>query len=154
MLATRYASENVPSTVVVGEVADGDVDPLGARLGLQLGDHRLREVDPVHGTPRAASGKAIRPVPMPSSSAEPPCACSTRKSTIGSTTSGLSWYAYRSSKRSATSGPKWSTGHHERSTRTALTLYSGVPISGSPTSCVSQFTFCSAKWSDIQTSPG
>ena len=40
------------------------------------------------------------------------------------------------------------------STRTALTLYSGVPMSGSPTSCVSQFTFCSAKWSAIQTSPG
>ncbi len=40
------------------------------------------------------------------------------------------------------------------STRTALTLYSGVPMSGSPTSCVSQFTFCSAKWSAIQTRPG
>src|SRR5688500_1936386 len=40
------------------------------------------------------------------------------------------------------------------STRTALTLNSGVPISGSPTSCVSQFTFCSAKCSAIQTRPG
>ena len=40
------------------------------------------------------------------------------------------------------------------STRTALTLNSGVPISESPTSCVSQFTFCSAKWSAIQTRPG
>ena len=41
-----------------------------------------------------------------------------------------------------------------RSSRTAETLYSGVPISESPTSCVSQFTFASAKWSAIQTSPG
>ena len=40
------------------------------------------------------------------------------------------------------------------STRTAETLNSGVPMSGSPTSCVSQFTFCSAKWSAIQTRPG
>ena len=40
------------------------------------------------------------------------------------------------------------------STLTALVLYSGVPMSGSPTSCVSQFTFASAKWSAIQTSPG
>ena len=40
------------------------------------------------------------------------------------------------------------------STRTADTLYSGVPISGSPTSCVSQFTFACAKWSAIQTRPG
>ena len=27
-------------------------------------------------------------------------------------------------------------------------------MSGSPTSCVSQLTFCSAKWSAIHTSPG
>ena len=40
------------------------------------------------------------------------------------------------------------------STRTAETLYSGVPISGSPTSCVSQFTFACAKWRAIQTRPG
>ena len=43
---------------------------------------------------------------------------------------------------------------HTRSIRTAQTLYSGVPISGSPTSCVSQLTFACAKWSAIQTSPG
>ncbi len=40
------------------------------------------------------------------------------------------------------------------STRTAEILYSGVPISGSPTSCVSQFTFAPSKWSAIQTRPG
>ena len=40
------------------------------------------------------------------------------------------------------------------STRTALVLYSGVPMRGSPTSCVSQLTFASAKWSAIQTRPG
>ena len=40
------------------------------------------------------------------------------------------------------------------STLTALILYSGVPMSGSPTSCVSQFTFAPSKWSAIQTSPG
>ena len=44
--------------------------------------------------------------------------------------------------------------HQRASTRTALTLYSGVPMSGSPTSCVSQLTFACAKWSDIQTRPG
>ena len=43
---------------------------------------------------------------------------------------------------------------NSRSSRTAETLYSGVPISESPTSCVSQFTFASAKWSAIQTRPG
>ena len=39
--------------------------------------------------------------------------------------------------------PEVILGHarYLRSTRTALTLYSGVPISGSPTSCVSQLTF-------------
>ena len=42
----------------------------------------------------------------------------------------------------------------EPSTRTAEILYSGVPISGSPTSCVSQFTLAPSKWSAIQTSPG
>ena len=41
-----------------------------------------------------------------------------------------------------------------RSTLTADVLYSGVPMSGSPTSCVSQFTFASAKWRAIQTRPG
>ena len=41
-----------------------------------------------------------------------------------------------------------------RSSRTAETLYSGVPISGSPTSCVSQLTRASAKCSAIQTRPG
>lgn len=40
------------------------------------------------------------------------------------------------------------------SIRTAETLYSGVPISESPTSWVSQFTLASAKWRAIQTSPG
>ena len=43
---------------------------------------------------------------------------------------------------------------HSASTRTADTLYSGVPISGSPTSWRSQFTFACAKWSAIQTRPG
>ena len=40
------------------------------------------------------------------------------------------------------------------SMRTADTLYSGVPIRESPTSCVSQFTFAWAKWRAIHTSPG
>src|SRR5262249_20879661 len=44
--------------------------------------------------------------------------------------------------------------HAARSTRTALTLYSGVPMRESPTSWVSQLTFCSAKCSAIHTRPG
>jgi hypothetical protein len=43
---------------------------------------------PCTGTPRRRSGMAIRPVPMPSSSAAPLPASSARKSTTGSTTTG------------------------------------------------------------------
>ena len=48
MLATRYATENVPVDRRRGEVADRDADLLGAGLRPQPRDHRLREVDPVH----------------------------------------------------------------------------------------------------------
>ena len=40
---------------------------------------------PETGTPRRASGRAIRPVPTPSSSARPASASAARKSTVGST---------------------------------------------------------------------
>ena len=43
---------------------------------------------PVTGTPRSASGTATRPVPMASSSARPPPASSTSRSTVGPRTSG------------------------------------------------------------------
>ena len=43
---------------------------------------------PCTGTPRAASGTAIRPVPIPSSSARPLAASSASRSTAGPTTAG------------------------------------------------------------------
>ena len=58
----------------VGGVVEAEV----VRHGLQ----------PVTGTPRAASGRATRPVPTANSSARPPSAATTRRSTVGPRTSG------------------------------------------------------------------
>ena len=44
---------------------------------------------PLTGTPRAASGAAIRPVPTANSSTGPPSASSSRTSTAGFTASGV-----------------------------------------------------------------
>ncbi len=63
----------------------------------------------------------------------------------GSTTSGASDVTYEAAGRTAV---------RIGSTLTAHTLYSGVPISGSPTSWVSQFTLACAKCNAIQTRPG
>ena len=61
---------------------------------------------PCTGTPRCASGTAIRPVPIASSSARPSPASSTSRSTTGSTRSGLNISGYDSSYRAATGSSK------------------------------------------------
>ena len=58
----------------VGHVADRDGDRVAARLGAQLLDHRGRRVDAVHlDAARRERERRPGPVPMPSSSARPPC---------------------------------------------------------------------------------
>ena len=47
MLKTKYATENVPSTLRRREVADRHADRVAARLAAQAGNHRPRQVDPV-----------------------------------------------------------------------------------------------------------
>jgi hypothetical protein len=62
---------------------------------------------PWTGTPRCASGSAIRPVPIPSSRARPLPTIAVRKSTAGSTTVGSNISAADSSYRAATRSSKW-----------------------------------------------
>src|SRR5215467_13113447 len=69
VLNTRYATENVPSTLVVAKspIVTPTASPPGlARSRATIARDRSM---PWTGTPRRASGKAIRPVPTPSSSA-------------------------------------------------------------------------------------
>src|SRR3954451_24940876 len=61
---------------------------------------------PCTGTPRAASGRAMRPVPMPNSSAAPSPASDASTSTTGSTTAGSNMSAAYSSYRAATRSSK------------------------------------------------
>lgn len=61
---------------------------------------------PCTGTPRPARGSAIRPMPTPNSSARPPPASRARRSTAGSTASGVNMPADDSSYRAATLSPK------------------------------------------------
>src|SRR5439155_12408513 len=61
---------------------------------------------PCTRTPRCASGSAILPVPMPSSSAAPSPASCARKWTAGSTTLGANISALDSSYRAANRPPK------------------------------------------------
>src|SRR5918993_9525 len=110
VFATRYASANVPSTVAVAK--SPIVTPIASALGFARSRATIasdRSI-PWTETPRAASGSARRPVPMPSSSAAPSPASSPSRSTIGPTTVESAWYAYRSSKWAATLSPKWSSG--------------------------------------------
>ncbi len=72
VLKTRYAREKVPSIVVVAKspMATGMASPPGlARSRATMARDRSM---PCTSTPRRASGSAIRPVPMPNSSARPP----------------------------------------------------------------------------------
>ena len=84
VLKTRYASENVPSTVVVAK--SPIVTPMSSPPGFarSLATIAFDNSIPCTGTPRCASGSAIRPVPMPSSSARPPPASSARNATAES----------------------------------------------------------------------
>jgi hypothetical protein len=78
----------VPSTRVVAKspIATGISSPPGfARSRATIASERSI---PRTGTPRSASGSAIRPVPMPSSSAAPSPASSARKSTAASIAAG------------------------------------------------------------------
>ena len=145
VLTTRYATENVPSTFVVAK--SPIVTPIRSAPGLACSFATIASDRsmPCTRTPRSESGNAIRPVPMPSSSAL------AVPGEIGEEVDD--WLddgrirlvrvplveALR--HRAVRSGLRARRSRYLRSTRTALTLYSGVPISGSPTSCVSQFTF-------------
>ena len=88
VFATTYATVNVPFTVAVAK--SPTVTPIRSAPGFARSRASIASDSsiPCTGTPRAASGSAIRPVPMPSSSAAPPAASSTRRSTIGPTTAG------------------------------------------------------------------
>ena len=79
---------NVPPTLVVAK--SPMVTPMSSAPGFarssatMAGDRSI----PCTRTPRWLSGIAMRPVPMPSSSAAPSPARSARKRTAGSTTAG------------------------------------------------------------------
>jgi hypothetical protein len=89
-----------------GEVADRD--PICSALGLARSLATIASDRSIPWTrrPRWARGMAIRPVPMPSSSAAPLSANSKRKSTAGSTTDGSNISTSSRSYRSATCSPK------------------------------------------------
>jgi hypothetical protein len=61
---------------------------------------------PWTGTPRRASGRAIRPVPLPSSRARPPPASSASASTTGPTAPASNMSADSSSYRAAARSSK------------------------------------------------
>jgi hypothetical protein len=84
VLNTTKTSANVPSTgrSAMSPIVTGIAAPPGlARICATIAG----EVSmPCTSTPFAASGSAIRPVPMPSSSARPPAASSARRAASGS----------------------------------------------------------------------
>ena len=97
VLKTMYASENVPSTRVVAK--SPIVAPIRSAPGFSRSFATIaseRSI-PCTRTPRSDSGSAIRPVPIPSSSAAPSPARAARKSTAGSSTSGSNMSAADSS---------------------------------------------------------
>jgi len=106
VLKTRYATENVPCTVVVAK------SPIVTRMSSPPGFARslatiaFDNSIPCTCTPRCASGSAIRPVPIPSSSARPLPASSTSRSTTGSTTAESNISAADSSYLAATRSSK------------------------------------------------
>jgi hypothetical protein len=71
-----------------GEIADRDRDRVAAGLGAEPATIASERSIPCTSTPRAASGSAIRPVPIPSSRARPSPASTARKSTAGSISAG------------------------------------------------------------------
>jgi len=107
VLKTRYASENEPSTLVVAK--SPIVTPIASLPGLARSRAAIAfdSSIPRTGTPRAASGRAIRPVPIPNSSARPLPTRSARKSTTGSTADDSNIAADDSSYVAATGSSKW-----------------------------------------------
>jgi hypothetical protein len=107
VLKRTKARENVPSTFVVAKspiVTPMSSAPGFARsLAIIAVDISIACTD----TPRRASGSAIRPVPIPSSSARPLPARSARKSTTGSTASGANISSEDSSYLAATCSSKY-----------------------------------------------
>ena len=71
VLKTRYATENVPSTLVVAKSPIVTPMPPPPGLARSLATMARDMSMPCTGTPRPASGSAMRPVPMPSSRARP-----------------------------------------------------------------------------------
>jgi hypothetical protein len=106
VLKTRYATENVPSTVVVAK--SPIVTPMSSPSGFarSLATIAFDSSIPCTRTPRCASGSAIRPAPIPSSSARPLPARSTRRSMTGSTTAGSNISTADSSYLAATRSSK------------------------------------------------
>ena len=88
VLNTRYTSENSPSTRVSAKeptATSRSAPPSFARSWATMsGESSI----PATSTPRAANGTAMRPVPIPNSSARPEPASPANTSTTGSTTSG------------------------------------------------------------------
>lgn len=106
VLKTRYATANAPATVVVAKspIVTPTASPPG--FARSLAAIARDSSIPCTGTPRRASGSAIRPVPTPSSSARPSPASSARRSTAGSTTAGSNIAAADSSYLAATGSSK------------------------------------------------
>jgi hypothetical protein len=88
------------------EVADRHADLVAAGLARSGETIALDSSMPCTGTPRRVSGSAIRPVPIPNSSARPLPATSARKSTTASTTAGSNVSAADSSYLAATRSSK------------------------------------------------
>ena len=106
VLKTTYARENDPFTVVVAQ--SPIVTPMSSppRFARSLATIAFDRSIPCIDTPRRASGRAIRPVPIPNSSARPLPASSTRTSTTGSITSASNISASESSYLAATRSSK------------------------------------------------
>ena len=87
MLNTRYTSENSPSTRVSAKEPIATSNPAPPSLARSCSTMSAESSIPATGTPRRANGSAIRPVPIPNSSARPEPASPANTSTTGSTTS-------------------------------------------------------------------
>ncbi len=127
---------NVPATLVVAK--SPMVTPMSSAPGFtcssatMAGDSSI----PCTRTPRRLSGNAMRPVPMPSSSAAPVPASSARKFTAGSTTAGSNRSGQRSSYRFAIRSSKLSSGigapSQERAPKAATELIPRPPVRCAP----------------------
>lgn len=106
VLKTRWTTANSPGTRAV--VMSPTVTSIASPPGLaRIRSIMARDMSmPATGTPRAASGSAILPVPTANSSTLPPPASSASRSTTGSTASGRNMAALDSSYRAATFPPK------------------------------------------------